>query len=88
MGKAAAEYRVAIVTSASQAEIASWEGVHAAKLHEKCIFTQDDLPDLSEDAVIPVRVVLSVIGNDSLVRETEEFEIVCGERPDGGYAGR
>ena len=28
--------------------------------------------------------MLSVIGNDSLVRETEEFEIVCGERPDGG----
>ena len=84
LAKAAAEYRVAIVTSGSQAEIASWEGVHSAKAHEKCIFTQDDLPDLSEDAVVPARVVLSVVGSDSIVsEETEEFEIVCGERPDG-----
>ena len=83
LAKAAAEYRVAIVTSGSQAEIASWEGVHSAKAHEKCIFTQDDLPDLSEDAVIPTRVVVSVVGSDSIIGETEEFEIVCGDRPDG-----
>lgn len=82
LGKAAVEYRVAIVTSPNQAEIASREIVHSAKAHEKCIFTQDDLQDLSEDSVIPARVVLSVIGSDSFVRETEEFEIVCGERPD------
>ena len=66
LAKAAAEYRVAIVTSGSHAEIASWEGIHSAKAHEKCIFTQDDLPDLSEDAVIPARVVLSVVGNGSV----------------------
>ena len=83
LAKAAAEYRVAIETSGSQAEIASWEGIHSAKAHEKCIFTQDDLPDLSEDAVIPAKVVVSVIGSDSIVGETEEFEVVCGERPGG-----
>ena len=83
LAKAAAEYRVAVVTSGSQAEITSWEGVHSAKAHEKCIFTQDDLPDLSEDTVIPAKVVVSVIDSDSIVGETEEFEVVCGERPDG-----
>ena len=85
LAKGAAEYRVAIVTSGSQAdEIAFWEGVHSARAHEKCIFAQDDLPDLPEDAVIPARVVLSVIGSDSADSEkSEEFEIVCGERPEG-----
>lgn len=85
LAKAAVEYRVAITTSGSQAEIASWEGVHSAKSNEKCIFTQDDFPDLSEDAVVPARVVLSVVGSDSIAsQETEEFEIVCGEPPEGG----
>ena len=79
-----AEYHVAIFTSQSQEEIASYDVTHAAKVYQKYIFTQDDFPELSEDSVIPARVVLSVVGNDSLIKETEEFEIVCGQRPDGG----
>ena len=87
LAKAAVEYRVEIVTSGAEAEIASWEGPHSAKIQEKCILTQDDLPDLPEDAAIPARVVLSVVGQDSIgSKESEEFEIVCGERPEGDPA--
>ncbi len=82
--KGAVEYRVAIQTSGSQAdEMASREVVHSGRAHEKWIFSQDDLPDLSEDAAIPARVVLSVVGSDTIdSEESEEFEIVCGERPE------
>ena len=58
--------------------------MHSARVEEKCIFTQDDFPDLPEDAVVPAKVVLSVVGNDSIdSQESEEFEIMCGEPPDG-----
>ena len=78
------EYRVAVITTGSGAEIASWEEVHSARAQEKHIFTQDDFPDLPEDAVVPAKVSLSVVGTDSIeTRESEEFEIVCGERPPG-----
>ena len=84
LAKGSVEYRVAVVTSASEVEIAFRPEMHSARVEEKCIFTQDDFPDLPEDAVVPAKVVLSVVGSESIdSQESEEFEIVCGERPPG-----
>ncbi|MYD13236.1 MAG: ATP-binding protein [Gemmatimonadetes bacterium] len=84
LAKGSVEYRVVVETSGSGAEIASREELHSARAQEKHIFTQDDFPDLPEDAVIPAKVSLSVVGADSIeTQESEEFEILCGERPAG-----
>lgn len=82
LGKRAVEYRVVVSTSIGNDELASWEGPHSAKAKERCVFTVDDLPELSETSAIPARVVLSVVGSDSIHAESEEFELVYGEAPD------
>jgi DNA phosphorothioation-dependent restriction protein DptH len=83
----AVEYRVVIVTDMDE-ELASREVAHSAKAEEKCRFTNDDFSTLSEDALISAKVIVSVIGNDSVEsRESEEFVIRFGqppERPQGG----
>ncbi len=85
--KGSVEYRVAVATSGSEAEMASWEGMHSARAEEKCVLTQDDFPDLPEDAVVPAKVVVSVVASESIdTQESEEFEIVCGERPESASA--
>jgi DNA polymerase III delta prime subunit len=81
------EYRAAIVTDMDE-ELASREVRHSAKKEEKCRFSNDDFSTLSEDALISAKVVISVIGNDSVEpQESEEFVIRFGqppERPQGG----
>jgi DNA phosphorothioation-dependent restriction protein DptH len=80
--KGAAEYRVAVLTDMEE-DLASREVVHTGKKEEKCRFSNDDFATLSEDALVSAKVVVSVIGNDSLgVRETEEFIIRFGQPPD------
>lgn len=84
LAKGSVEYVIAVVTSSSEVEIASSQVTHSARREEKCIFTQDDFPDIPEDAVLPAKVVVSVVGSDSVEsEESEEFEIVCEERPEG-----
>ena len=85
--KGAAEYRVAILTDMEE-EIASREVLHTGKKEEKCRFSNDDFATLSEDALISVKVVISVIGNDSLgVQESEEFIVRFGQPPDRDLGG-
>lgn len=80
--KGAAEYRVVIVTDMEE-EIASREVLHSGKREEKCRFSNDDFATLSEDALISVRVVISVIGNEALgFQESEEFIVRFGQPPD------
>lgn len=83
----AVEYRVAIVTDMDE-ELASCEVTHTAKREEKCRFSNEDFSTLSEDALISAKVVVSVIGNDSVAsQDSEEFVIRFGqppERPQGG----
>ena len=82
LDKGAAEYRVAILTDMEE-ELASREVVHTGKKEEKCKFSNDDFATLSEDALISAKVVISVIGNDSLgVHESEEFIVRFGQPPD------
>lgn len=83
----AAEYRVVIVTDMDE-ELASREVTHSGKKEEKCRFSDDDFSTLSEDALISAKVILSVIGNDSIEpNETEEFVIRFGVPPEREQGG-
>ena len=87
MEKGVADYRVFIITDMDE-ELAMRELVHSAKKEEKCRFSNDDFSTLREDALISAKVVVSVVGDDSVERqESEEFTIRFGqlpERPEGG----
>ena len=75
----AVEYRVVIATGMDE-ELASRDIVHSAKREEKCRFSNDDFSTLSEDALISAKVVVSVIGDDSVEpQESEEFTIRFGQ---------
>lgn len=79
----AAEYRVAITTDMDE-ELATREVVHSAKREEKCRFNNDDFTDLSEDALIPAKVVVSVLGDKQPKIEpveSEDFMIRFGDPP-------
>lgn len=76
----AAEYRVAITTDMDE-ELATREVVHSAKREEKCRFNNDDFTDLSEDALIPAKVVVSVLGDKQKKAESEDFMIRFGDPP-------
>ncbi len=79
--KDAAQYRIAVVSD-QQEELASGQVSHSARKEEKFRFGNDDFAELSEDAVIAARVIVSVIGVESVEpRESEEFIIRIGEAP-------
>ena len=85
--KGAVEYRVVIVTDMEE-ELASREVSHSGKKEEKCRFSNDDFSMLSEDALISAKVVVSVIGNDSVEpQESEEFVIRFGKPPEREQGG-
>ena len=85
--KGAVEYRVAIVTDMEE-ELASRDVSHSGKREEKCRFSNDDFSTLSEDALISAKVVVSVIGNDSVEpQESEEFVIRFGQPPEREQGG-
>jgi DNA phosphorothioation-dependent restriction protein DptH len=81
------EYRVAIMTDMDE-ELASREVTHSGKSEEKCRFSNDDFSTLSDDAQIAAKVVVSVIGNNSVeLQESEEFDIRFGQPPEREQAG-
>jgi len=85
--KDAVQYQVTILTEMNE-ELASREVSHTAKKEEKCRFTNDDFSLLSEDALLSAKVVVSVIGNDTVEeQESEEFVIRFGTPPDRGTGG-
>jgi len=85
--KGAVEYRAAIVTDMDE-ELTSREITHSGKKEEKCRFSNDDFSTLSEDALISAKVLLSVIGNDSVEpQESEEFVIRFGQPPEREHGG-
>ena len=87
MEKNAAGYRVSVQTD-HDAELASQEVSHAARgSGERCRFSDDDFSSLSEDALLPAKVTIEVMGNPDIERqESEEFVIRFGE-PQGKEAG-
>jgi DNA polymerase III delta prime subunit len=85
--KAAVEYRVVLVTDMEE-ELASQEVSHSGKGEERCRFSNDDFSTLSEDALISARVLVSVIGNESIEpQSSEEFVICFGQPPEPGQGG-
>ena len=85
--KGAVEYRIEVVTDMDE-ELTSREVPHSAKKHEKCKLSNDDFVTLSEDTVICAKIVVSVVGNDSIEsRESEEFIIRFGQPPEYERAG-
>ena len=86
--KNGAEYSVAVITC-NEEQLASSRILHSAKREEKLRFGIDDF-DLSEDALISAKVVVSAIGTDSVKsQESEEFIIRHGRRgPPGENVGR
>ena len=80
--KGTVEYRVVIVTDMEE-ELVSREVTHSGKGEERCKFSDDDFSTLSEDALISAKVVVSVIGHDSVEpRESDEFVIRFGQPPE------
>jgi len=85
--KDAVQYRVAVITDMEE-ELTFREVSHSAKREEKCRFTNDDFSELSEDALISAKVVVSVIGNDTVeAQESEEFLIRFGQPPERERGG-
>lgn len=83
----AVEYRVAIISDMDE-ELAAQVVRHSAKKEEKCRFSNDDFPTLSEDADISARVVVSVMGNDLVEpQESEEFKIRFGQPVEQAKSG-
>lgn len=79
--KNAAEYSVAVVTGHDE-ELASSRISHSAKKEERLRFSNDDF-DLSEDALISAKVVVSAVSTASVEsQESEEFIIRFGQRPE------
>jgi hypothetical protein len=85
--RGAVEYHVVIVTDMDE-ELASRHVTHSGKREEKCRFSNDDFSTLSEDALISAKVVVSVIGSDSVEsQESEEFVIRFGQPPEREQGG-
>jgi DNA polymerase III delta prime subunit len=75
-------YRVAVVSDMDE-ELTFREIPHAAKREQKCYFTNDDFSLLTDDAIVPARVVVSVIGNEQIQsQESEDFTIRFGQPPE------
>lgn len=84
--RGAVEYRVVILTDMEE-ELASRDVTHSGKREEKCRFSDDDFSVLN-DALLSAKVVVSVIGNDSVERqESEEFSIRFGQPPEHEQGG-
>ena len=80
--KSAAEYRVVITTDMDE-ELATREVIHSAKREETCRFNNDDFSDLSENALISAKVIISVVGDDQIKPPgSEEFMIRFGDLPE------
>ena len=80
--KGAAEYRVVITTDMDE-ELSTRAIIHSAKREETCSFNNDDFSDLSENALISAKVIVSVIGDNQIEpQESEEFMIRFGELPE------
>ena len=86
--KNAAEYRVILQTDMDE-ELAVREVAHSArKGGEKCRFSNDDFSLLGEDALLSAKVMVEVVGNDTIKRqESEEFVIRFGDPPEQEIGG-
>ena len=85
----AADYRVVVQSGTLDEELAARDVPHSArKGGEKCRFSGGDFATLDDDSVLSARVVVSVLGNDTVERqESEEFVIRFGNPPERETGG-
>ncbi len=85
----AADYRVVVQSGTLDEELAARDVPHSArKGGEKCRFSGDDFATLDDDSVLSAKVVVSVLGDDTIERqESEEFVIRFGNPPDRETGG-
>ena len=92
VAKGTVDYLVAVLTNNMEEELALREVTHsAASSGERCRFNNDDFESLDEEALISAKVVVAVVGDDTIDRqESEEFLIRFGEPPakTAGGAGK
>lgn len=84
--KGSVEYNVAVITEMDE-EICSKTLLHTGRGEEKCYFTNDDFSMLNDDVLITAKVVVSVVGNEQITQESEEFIIRYGEPYDTKTGG-
>ena len=86
--KNAVNYRIVALTHMGE-ELAMQDVAHSArKGGEKCRFSNDDFSSLSEDTLLSAKVVVSVIGIDTIEpQESEEFIIRFGQPPEQEVGG-
>ncbi len=80
----AADYRVVVQSGTLDEELVARDVPHSArKGGEKCRFSGDDFATLDDDSVLSAKVVISVLGDDTIERqESEEFVIRFGNPPE------
>lgn len=85
--KDAVQYQVNILTDMDE-ELAARVVSHSANKEEKCRFTDDDFSMLNDDALIDAKIVVSVIGDETIEeQESEEFVIRFGTPPEKSTGG-
>ncbi len=86
--KYAAEYRVSVQTDQDE-ELVVREVSHSARKNgEKCRFSNDDFSLLDEDTQLEAKIVVEVVGNDTIERqESEDFTIRFGNPPEQETVG-
>ena len=86
--KSAVEYRISVQTDQDE-EIAFREISHFARRSgELCRFTDDDFSGLDENTQLEAKVVVSVVGDETIKRqESEGFMIRFGNPPEGSEVG-
>ena len=85
--KNAADYRVAVLTDLEE-ELAAREVRHSAGRTETYRFSDEDFSSLDENSHVSAKVVVSVVGNQTVEpQESEEFVIRFGDPPDKTAGG-
>ena len=90
LDKNGADYRITVLTGMDE-ELVSREVSHSGRRDERYRFSNDDFSSLSEDSLVSAKVVVAVVGSDTVEsQESEEFIIRFGEpsEPTAGGAGK
>lgn len=87
--KAAAEYRVSVLTDVEEELIVSDNILHSARRGgERWRFTRDDFSSIPEDALLSAKVVVTATSNQDIEPQvSEEFIIRFGDIPDPEVRG-
>ena len=87
LDKNGVDYRITVLTGMDE-ELVSREVSHSGRRDERYRFSNDDFSSLSEDSLVSAKVVVAVVGSDTVEsQESEEFIIRFGEPPESTAGG-